>query len=538
MAAIITSDFRKNTRRLFTEELNVATNYFVGVGKTDSWPSTTDNLGNEIQEYSRSFSAPLPSDTIVDKLDVLKNLMVLVRTKGENIFTIIPRNDWVYNRTYKTYDPMDPRCFDYETDAEGNALYPCYVTSNDKIYICLSNTDSEGQVSESVVPIPSGANSKYLSYHTPAKINNGDDYIWAYVTSLDEDSAFYTDQFVNYLYPDLSTQAQTIKNNTGGMVYGFKVVNGGGSSITEASTLSLKLIGTTRDGNGNLIPKLETNAGVEDDIPIYGNGDESNLTTAFDVEFGPNGIERITYKEPSTAGNPPNWKMGFESASVLAKVNGIVNTDINIIPFVLPYEGLGAYPDNDLPSYYAGVAVDFIGDIDTEAPTGYNLDVRQISLIKDPARNPLIGTPEFPDNDDDTQANGLYESEAAYDCLKYIQVPLGTLQKDYIGRDFIIEQESTGARAWLDYVDNVDEKLYYHQNTSELVNFKRFSAEETGSLKIYNINGFWDEQTYQVLSTSDPEYLPDTGEVIFYENRKPINRNYNQTDEVKLVIQF
>jgi hypothetical protein len=114
------------------------------------------------------------------------------------------------------------------------------------------------------------------------------------------------------------------------------------------------------------------------------------------------------------------------------------------------------------------------------------------------------------------------------------------LQKDYIGRDFIIEQESTGAKAWLDYADNVNERLYYHQNGSPLVNFKKFSPTEgeDKKVKITSIAGFWDNEEYPVISCEEPEYLSQTGEVIFYENRKPINRNYNQTDEVKLVIQF
>lgn len=533
MAAIITSEFRKNTRKLFIDEIKESTDYFVGLGKTDSWPSTTDNLGNEIQEYSRSFSAPLPSDKIVDKHDVLKNLMVLVQTNTADVFSVIPRNDWQHGRIYKVYDPTDPRSFDYET-IDGVPHYPCYVTSNDRVYICLANTNSDGVETPSVVPIPSGASQSYLTYNDPAKINNGDDTIWAYVTSLDEDSTFYTDQFVNYTYPALPDNAPAIKNATGGLVYGFKVVNGGGSGITESTDLTLKLIGTTRDSNGNLVPMEETIGGVTDDIHIYSK--ELAVETVFDVVFGSNGIERITYKEPANAGDPPAWKKGFESASVLARVGNDINSEIHIIPYVLPYEGLGYNPDNDLPSYYAGIAVDFIGDIDTESPTGYNLDVRQISLIKDPVRNPDVNSET--DNDDDTDFNGRYANDEAYDCLKYIQLEAASLTKDYIGRDFIIEQESTGARAWLDYADNVEERLYYHQNGSPLVNFKRFSTETVPSLKVYNVNGFWDEVTYKVLSANDPEYLPDTGEVIFYENRKPINRNYNQTDEVKLVIQF
>ena len=531
MAAIITSEFRKNARALFTNDIKTSTTdaYFIGLGKTDSWPDTTDALGNQVTEYSRQFAAPLPVNTTLNKTDVLKNLMVLVKTNAAEVFNVIPRNNWAINRIYKVFDPTDPKSFDYET-IDGVAYYPCYVTSNDRIYFCLKNTDTNGIVTESTTAIPSGTNALELDYHTPQPLSNGEGYVWAYVTSLDEDSKFYTDQFVNYTYPTTEEiDSQDIKNATGGLVYDFKVVNGGGASVVSSNT-KITLMGTTRDENGNIIP---TNTQPESpDIVIHDPGASPATSAGFEVIFGTNGIESIKY---SLVNNQFNWVKNFLSASIVVQTGGTVNETVDIVPYVLPYDGLGRYPDKDLPSFYAGIAVDFIGEVDGEAPVGYNVDVRQISLIKNPERNPDVTN--LNDNDDDTN-EGFYASADAYDALKYIQLPAGTLQRDYIGRDFIIEQESTGARAWLDYADNINERLYYHQNSSPKVNFKKFSTETTGSLKITSIAGFYDGETYRVESCINPEYLPETGEVIFYENRKPINRNYNQTDEVKLVIQF
>ena len=545
MAAIITSEFRKNSRALFISDLKgngetdsggaPLNDYFIGLGKTDSWPDTTDTLGNQVTEYSRQFSAPLPVDTPLTKVDVLKNLMILVRTKSVEIFNVIPRNNWVINRIYKTFDPTDPKCFDYET-IDGVAYYPCYVTSNDRIYLCLSNVDTNGEVTESAVAIPSGTgDNPYLTYNIPETISNGEGYIWAYVSSLDEDSKFYTDQFVNYTYPTPEQiTANLSKTATGGLVYDFKIVNGVDPNAIPEQT-KIEIIGTTIDANtGDIVP--HANVLIHDPNDLDG--------TNFDVVFN-GGIESIRYK-PSAI--PGSWAKDFLSASIQVTVNGTISGEpsfdntvspIEIIPFVLPYEGLGRYPDNDLPSFYAGIAVDFIGEVDGEAPVGYNVDVRQISLIKNPERS-------FSDNALDNDAAsppGFYAAEDAYDALKYLQLEANSLTRDYIGRDFIIEQTSTGAKAWLDYADNINEKLYYHQNSSPLVNFKKFSTASSndlanGGIKITSIAGFYDDISYRIESCVDPEYVPDTGEVIFYENRKPINRNYNQTDEVKLVIQF
>ena len=551
MAAIITSEFRKNARAIFTNELkNGSDNYFIGLGKTDSWPDTTDSLSNVVTEYSRQFSAPLPVDTVLDKIDVLQNLMILAKVSGSTdnseIFNVIPRNNWAFDRIYKVYDPTDPKSFDYET-IDGVAYYPCYVTSNDRIYICLSNTDGNGEVTPSSVAIPSGAGSEagnYLDFtgDNPQPISNGEGYIWTLVSFLDEDSKFYTDQFVDYKQPTSAQQIDQIKNVSGGLIYGFKIVDGGANATTipQADSTVITIKGTTRDSSGNLVPA--------EDVVIHNQNQNSPTSIGdFEVIFN-NGIESIEYK---LSANIVPWKLDYVTASVVIQTgSGEVNEEVQILPLLLPEEGLGRFPDRDLPSFYAGIAVDFIGEVDGESPVGYNVDVRQISLIKNPTRN-VTGDNEtvaVRDNDDN---EGQYASDEAYDGLKYIQLGSGTaLTKDYIGRDYIIEQtgtlaEDVGARAWVDYVDTESDRIYYHQNSSPKVNFKKFLDTNTApigttpaQIKITSITGYWDEIKYDVDVVGEAEYMSGTGEVIFYENRKPINRNFNQTDEVKLVIQF
>ena len=545
MAAIITSEFRKNARALFTNDLNTTDNYFIGLGKTDSWPDTVDALDNQVTEYSRQFSAPLPVDTEVNKQDVLQNLMVMVKTTGTQaeIFSVIPRNNWAFDRIYKQYDPTDPKCFDYET-IDGVAYYPCYVTSNDRIYLCLSNVDGNGEVTPSSTAIPSGAGQdQYLSFgNLPRQISNGEGYIWTLVTFLDEDSKFYTDQFVDYTTPQ-TTQYEDIKNATGGLIYDFKVVNGGASATTIPSTAGteIRLKGTKRNAETGALEPVT-------DVVLYKQGQAPGTNDSwynFEVVIG-QGIESIKYK-PNSETNDIQWLKNYVTASVVVETENGFNNEIDIIPLLLPEDGVGRYPDDDLPSFYAGIAVDFIGEVDGEAPVGYNVDVRQISLIKNPQRNVTGDDAGVAVRDDDTNT-GLYTGPEAYDALKYIQLdPAFDLQKDYIGRDFIIEQSNVndddrGARAWLDYADSINNRLYYHQNSSPMVNLKKFVADAEGTaanVTITSLAGYSDpNDVYLVSECKEAEYMSGTGEVIFYENRKPINRNFNQTDEVKLVIQF
>ena len=547
MAAIITSEFRKNARALFKSDLETTDNYFIGLGKTDSWPDTVDSLDNQVTEYSRQFSAPLPVDTVLNKEDVLQNLMVMVRTTGTQaeIFNVIPRNNWAFDRIYKTYDPTDPKCFDYET-IDGVAYYPCYVTSNDRIYLCLSNVDGNGEVTPSSVAIPSGVGADaFLSFGTtPQPISNGEGYIWTLVTFLDEDSKFYTDQFVDYTTPQ-STDYVQISNSTGGLIYDFKVVNGGATATTipATATTEIRLKGTKRNTETGALEPV-------DDVVMYKQGQVATTGDSwqhFEVVIN-NGIESVKYK-PDPNNNTISYLKNYVTASVVVETENGFNNEIDIVPLLLPEDGIGRRPDDDLPSFYAGIAVDFIGEVDGEAPVGYNVDVRQISLIKNPVRNSTGDNAGVAVRDDDTNA-GLYTGPEAYDALKYIQLDDSTdLQKDYIGRDFIIEQgtvndDETGARAWLDYADSINNRLYYHQNSSPQVNLKKFvsNGDDSGqapNVTVTSIAGYSDpDDVYLVNTCNEAEYMSGTGEVIFYENRKPINRNFNQTDEVKLVIQF
>ena len=133
MSAIITNQFRKNSRELFINDIGDVTtdDYFIGIGKSEPWPTI-----NNVEETDLAYSVPLPTNTINEKKDVLKNLFSLL--KVQETFSVIPRNEWVRGRVYKVYDPYDPNVFNYET-VGNTAYYPCYMTHNNQIFVCLNN---------------------------------------------------------------------------------------------------------------------------------------------------------------------------------------------------------------------------------------------------------------------------------------------------------------------------------------------------------------------------------------------------------------
>ena len=471
MSAIITNQFRKNSRELFINDIGDSTtdDYFIGIGKTEPWPTI-----NGVDEDNINYTVPLPTNTLIEKEDTLKNLISLL--KVQETFSVIPRNEWRSGRIYKVYDPYDPNIFNFETIG-ATAYYPCYMTHNDKVFVCLSNNDNQ----------VSTTNVTATTYSSPSILS--DSYVWAYVCDLSATSNFNTDQFVD-IPADLTvntTPANNAINATGGRVYGFKVIDGGSNIVGDEDIL---LVG--KDSSGAVIADNAIRTGSSD-----GGG--------FSVTISNNSITKIEI----TGGT--GFKSGYVDASVI--VDGI---ETNIRPLVAPINGFGFSPRSDLPSFYAGLFGQFSGNISGEAPI--NVGFRQVSLVKGPTRT-----------DNDTPANA---SLNVFDTLQYLEFSgVNGIPSD---AGTIITHTTHGQKAFLDYVDATTNRVYYHQNSSEEINEKPFDA---GAVT-FTIPGGSATSSFQISTLGQGEYNPGTGEALFLENRKAILRNSNQQEDIKLVIQF
>lgn len=495
MSAIITNQFRKNSRELFINDINNAgtDEYFIGIGKSEPWPTITED-GNALDENNLAYSVPLPLNTIVEKEDILKNLISLV--KVQNTFNVIPRNEWRRNRIYKVYDTTDPNIFNYETIA-GAPYYPCYMTRNDKVYLCLSNNNGNPSTVNFTIQTGEG------DYDSPKTLDDG--YVWAYVCDLTETSEFYTDQFVD-IPADLVDNAKITdtKASTGGMVYGFKVIDGGNDIVSADDTI--KLVGSKFDTDGvTVIPAT--------DVTIF---DNSAAATGYNITISDGAITSITF----TADD--NQPTGYLDASII-----VVGKETNIQPLVAPIEGVGFSPQSNLPSFYAGLASSYIGSDNGESPIG--IGFRQVSLIQNPGRIDNDNPAAEPNDDDDTLDN--------YDGLQYFL--MNNINGVPTAPGTIIEHNTTGAKAYVDYAVDVsgEKRIYYHQNSSAEINQKRF---DSGAVKFTTPAGNVVEagHTIEPGGLVSGEYIQGSGKAIFLENRKAIIRNSNQQEDIKLVIQF
>lgn len=481
MAAIVTNNFRKNNVDLLLEEINSSASprneYFVGLGKSDPWPIDENNL--EI--------APIPTNTETENHDVLRNLIGLVKLDASTNYKaskIIAKNAWVSGRKYKKYDPADIENFDL--DVEGDlSVYPSYVTRNNKIYICLQNSFLNGEVDVSNVSPDSNNDDHGWN-------ESSDSYVWSLIGEIGTgEQSFNTDQFVEIPQDNSETGV------TSGLLYGFHIEQGTIATSPAPTSFVVKLQGELLDGTAITQTLSDVNVITDND------GDE---------------IIRIEYS--STFGDEDS---PIESHLVrnLKQANIIVEGDdasspnvldeIKVIPLIAPEAGFGAFPSKDLRSTLLGISANFNSNLDGEVPF---TSFRQVSLIRN-----AIRAYDSPDN------SGDYDADSVYDTLKLMT--LDGVEVIQIGG--IIVGATSGARAYVDFI--VGNIIYYHQNSNNDVNTIPFDDDET-------INNSAGSQVGTVQSLTSPEYQPLSGEVLFLENRQPIQRANNQNEQVRLVIQL
>ena len=487
MAAIITDDFRKQlAASIVTENASASTtipDYYIGIGKSDPW---TDLL---TAESVAGFAPAVPDGSIREKEEVKENLMALVKVPVDKAVRVIPRITYAGGNIYKVYNPEDPTCF-IPTSVGGVTYQPCYVVDQDKIWVCLGNkanaSNPLGQAAGvSDVPADDGDNN----YDVKSLISGN--YTWAYVQSVAEASTgFNTNQFVKVSDTDLpsGTDATNAAAETGGLLYGIKIINKG-AGYTSAPTVTVV-------GNNATITLVAT---------------ENSGEVAF-----------IDFTDEIGGG------IGWTDASVVITGGGTPTTKAEAVPIFAPIDGFGFNPAKDLPSYYVGFEAELVGNLGGDAPI---IAYRQLSLIRGLETN--VRT-----DDADDAAGGA--DLLSLDALQFLECDTGVdlSSINVTPGDYLVNDD--GAMAFVDYIDTTtanQHKVFFHQNNNDIIN--RQSFDSTGDFQLKNRTDGTDIGTStSYVSVGNGEYTRKQGEVVFYENRTAIVRSAQQTEEIKLVIQL
>ena len=179
---------------------------------------------------------------------------------------------------------------------------------------------------------------------------------------------------------------------------------------------------------------------------------------------------------------------------------------------IAPQSGHGTDPVAELGAFY--IALNSQLDGATGDLTVGN-DFRQVSIIKNPySSGTTVAT-----------ANTLKGT-------KYIQLAAGQSTTGFVV-DQVITGGTSTAKGYLVDIDTTNLRLYYYQNSK--TGYKTFANGEsiTGS----NPTG-GSATTHATAAVVAAGVVKGSGQLIFLENRAPINRSASQIEDIKCIIEF
>src|SRR5210317_660400 len=487
MPAIITNKFRIHNQEQFVESFSEASAnvYYMGIGRPQAW--TTSTRGDSRTQYEGTDASPLtPIDSVSQEFHTFDDLLAAKRVTSSDVSVVIPRRNWATGTVYDYYRHDYGHYVTGSTssvvtaDSGATALYDTtfYVlNSNNNVYKCLDNNGGANSTVE-----PTGTSTSILT--------TGDGYKWKYMYSLS------ASEIVNFLSTD------------------FMHVSTDSTVSSAATDGAINIVKIKSAGTGG------TN-GTHTGIAIRGDG--SSGTVSVTVAGG-----AVTGVTVTNAGSGYTFGYIRNADIVSAGATGLTGAELDCI--VEPKGGHGFNAVKELGGFYVMLNTNFeAGEASNSGDFTTANDFRRVMLMRDP------------------DSGG---SAASAITLRGTKAILVTSPSGDFTVDEEINQATTGAVGKVVEWDSSNNILYYVQTR-----FNDHGVDSNGDLTAFSGTNTITGQSSGVTATpssstttldsvsftagyASSEIDADTGDVIYVENRSPITRASDQTENVKLIIEF
>jgi len=487
MAAIITNKFRIHNQEQFVESFSEssANVYYLGIGRPQAF--ATQTRGDSRTEAQGSDTAPpTPIDSVYEEFNTFNDLLAAKKVTSSDISIAIPRRNWTTGTVYDYYRHdyghfVTGSSSSVQTANSGaTTLFDStfYVVTDDfNVYKCLDNNSDAASTVK-----PTGTSTSILS--------TGDGYKWKYMYTLT------ASQQTNFLSTDFM-------------------------AVATDSTVSAAAV----DGAVNVV-KIKTAGsggtnGTHTGVAIRGDG--SSGVASVTVAGG-----AVTAVTVTTPGTGYTFAYIRNADIVSAGATGLSGSELDVI--IEPKGGHGANAIEELGGFFVMMNTNFeasessnTGDFTTAN------DFRKVVLMRD------------------IESGGSAASATTLRGTKAILVtsPSGTFTADEE-----INQASTGAVGKVVEWDSSNNILYYIQTR-----FNDEGVDSNGNLTAFSGANAITGQSSSASATPSTssttvdnivftsgynagEIDADTGDVMYIENRSPITRASDQTENVKLIIEF
>ena len=498
MAAIITEKFRQHNADQFFESFSEASasTYYLFVGKATAFTSGTTGGSDS--------SPPTPSDGPADTEFYAWDSMIAAKNiPSSDITYAIPRRNWSNGTVYDMYD--DNISSSNTTTSGASNIYDSsfyFMTSDYRVYKVLDNNDGaaySGAEPTSTSTSPFALGGYILKY--------------MYQVTSSEAAKFLTSDFI-----PVSNDSTVSAAATDGKIESLKVT--AGSGYTNGTYYAAVYgDGTSAGTSSGAIVRITVSGGT---IQSFG------LTAGSDTTIHAGGAG-YTFGTVNLGAGFTFSDSGLSSASNMGGSGGAIEVVIS------PKNGHGNDAIGELGGHYVMTATT-LSQAEGDDITTVN-DFRQVGIVVDPTN---YGTSTVATASTRRQTFVVKASSSS-----------GTFEVDEK-----ITQATTGAVGKVVEWDSTRSLLYFQQERFGDFGTNNSTGDHsvfeganviTGATSSATLTPSTDSETITLannntLSTTsgyaNPELQPDSGNIIYLENRKPIQRDSDQTEDIKLIIEF
>ena len=523
MPGIVTYKFRLNNAtqlyESFTEAANINTRYYMFLGRAQPW-GTSDTV------------APTPTDTIQNTdFNVWRNMLAVKRCTATDVRFVTTRYTWTTGTVYTPYSHRN-------TSLYSSNFY--VVTSSYNVYKCIDNNNG---ATSTVEPTATGTST----------FKTSDGYSWKFMYNITASDVlkFVTSSYIpvkTLTSDDSSIQWDVQQAAVNGAVEfvkltangsGYLSTNGTFAAVTNSTVVQLASHSSGTDdvynysslyiksglGSGQL-RRIVNYVGATKTITVNG-AFTTTPNTESQYYIGPrvsvvgDGTGALAYANvtlpalaSSTTGNSINGIIIINKGSNYSKYEIVIDANTShgsgatANGNIAPYGGHGSDPVKELGAYNVMLSVKFDG---SESNTLFtNNDFRIIGLMSNP-----------------NLANGNQANSTVYDMTTRLTV---TSKSGSFSADEIISGGTSGAKARFVTFSNTNAT-----GTAGVVSVTgldgAFSTSET-------LTGNTSSVTATLSSINKRDLKDFDGDILYVENRLPISRASDQSEDIKLTVRF
>lgn len=484
-------------------------------------------LGNDIPYANSDTDIPNIQDSADSEKDIWRNMFAAKKVVSADVEIVIPRRNWSANTVYKSFD--DTVAANALTSLSDNT-YPMYVITDElDVYLCIHN---DGASNSTIKPT-----GTYLS-NANGFIDSPDNYVWKYMYSVNPSNKFLTNDWIPVptSVADLE-YSSSVNNLLDGAIAEVVVTTPGSgyvdSTVNVTSSFSTGCNTLTLDSTANIANQMfVTGANIVSDTYItgvdtvynriflstqtIGSGGGTGYAVAVSTRLEIKGDGSEDYSADITLANTGVDKIRITSrASGYSYANAIIHgsgTGANARVVLAPKYGHGFNPARELAANTVMISTRIGAPDSSEGGLiSETTSFRQYGLLAAPHKYGSNSSLDY------TNANSVISQTTD------ISVIPGS---PYTTNEVVYQGPS---------LENFTFKGTVHEqvsNTIRLINV--YGTPTIGSL----LKGEDSLVSRAVEDFSNPEFQPDTGDIIYVRNALKTDRANGQSENIRFTINF